>query len=50
MGLVRAIESEGWLRVIVPDGELVPGWMVAPSGWAFVQLLVSEHGPPEDSS
>lgn len=49
-GLVRAIESEGWIHVIVPNGESVPGWMVAPSGWAFVQVLVSETGPPEDSS
>lgn len=49
-GLVRAIESEGWIHVIVPDGELVPGWMVAPSGWAFVQVLVSDGGPTEDSS
>lgn len=50
VGLVRAIETEGWLRVIVPDGELVPGWMVAPSGWAFVQLLVSEPEAAHDSS
>jgi hypothetical protein len=50
VGLVRAIETEGWLRVIVPDGALVPGWMVAPSGWAFVQVLVSDGGPTEDSS
>lgn len=49
-GLVRAIESEGWIHVIVPDGESVPGWMVAPSGWAFVQVLVSDGGPPDDSS
>jgi hypothetical protein len=49
-GLVRAIETQGWLRVIVPDGELVPGWMVAPSGWAFVQLLVSDLEPAHDSS
>jgi hypothetical protein len=49
-GLVRAIESEGWLRVIVPDAELAPGWMVAPSGWAFVQVLVTEPDPGDNSS
>ena len=47
-GLVRAIESEGWLRVIVPDGHDAPGWMVAPSGWAFVQLLVHVAEPGDD--
>jgi hypothetical protein len=50
VGIVRAIESEGWLRVIVPDGRLCPGWMVAPSGWPFVQLLVSVAEPSDDSS
>lgn len=50
VGLVRSIESEGWIRVIVPDGELAPGWMVAPSGWAFVQVLVDVDEPGDDSS
>jgi hypothetical protein len=48
-GFMVAVRLAGWMRTIVPSSAAVPGWMIAPSGWPFVQVLVL-NSPPGDTS
>ena len=46
-GFMYAIRLSGWVRTIVPSAHGLAPWMLAPSGWPFVQVLVS-HEPRDD--
>jgi hypothetical protein len=49
-GLVRALEREGLVEVLQPDGRChLPAWLVGRTGWTFGQFIVREHvDEPDD--
>lgn len=50
-GFLVALCASGLIRLIVPSTAGAPPWMIAPSGWAYVQVLVCElEGSSDDTS
>jgi hypothetical protein len=48
-GFMVAVSLAGFMRLLVPNAAQVPAFMLAPSGWPYVQVLV--YGvPPGDTS
>lgn len=48
-GFVIALMKAGVLTFFAPSAHECPPWMVAPSGWSYVQVVVSAD-PPGDTS
>lgn len=49
-GFLVALCASGLIRLIVPSTAGAPPWMIAPSGWAYVQVLVCELGGSDNTS
>lgn len=47
-GYMVALYLSGFARAIVPSAYGVPEWMIAPSGWPYVQVLLALEDPSGD--
>jgi hypothetical protein len=49
-GFMVAVRLAGWMRTVVPSSRALPGWMISPRGWPYVQVIVMTTDPPENTS